>query len=122
MSEGTRHRGTAGVAAVIEALDQRLENEAEILDAFLLALARNQLPKEAWSKLHEAAKRDDRITELAFAFEGLALDRKLRREAHDQGRVRQARRILLRSRAAPAARRAGADPSQGHRGIRARWG
>ena len=39
MSEGTRHRGTAGVTAVIDSLDQRLENETEILDAFLLALA-----------------------------------------------------------------------------------
>jgi tetratricopeptide (TPR) repeat protein len=77
MSE-TRHRPTAGVGAVIDALDQRLENETEVLDAFLLALARNQLPKEAWNKLHEAAKRDDRVTELAFAFEGLAGDRKLR--------------------------------------------
>ena len=63
---------------MIDALDQRLENETEVLDAFLLALARNQLPKEAWNKLHDAAKRDDRVTELAFAFEGLAGDRKLR--------------------------------------------
>ncbi len=77
MSDNTRSR-SAGLSAVIEALEQRLENEGEVLDAFLLALARNQLPKEAWPKLYQAAQRDDRITELAFAFEGLAGDRKLR--------------------------------------------
>ena len=63
---------------MLTSLDERLENEVEVLDAFLLALARNQLPKEAWSKLHQAAQRDDRTAELAFAFEGLASDRKLR--------------------------------------------
>ncbi len=78
MSDSTRHRPTAGVSAVIDSLDERLENEGEVLSAFLLALSRNQLPKEAWDKLHLAAKRDDRVTELAFAFEGLAADRKLR--------------------------------------------
>ncbi len=77
MADSTR-RPTAGVAAVLASLDERLENEAEVLDAFLLALARNQLPREAWEKLHQAAQRDDRTTELAFAFEGLAGDRKLR--------------------------------------------
>ena len=71
-------RPTAGISAVLASLDQRLENETEVLDAFLLALARNQLPAEAWQKLHQAAQRDDRTTDLAFAFEGLAGDRKLR--------------------------------------------
>src|SRR5258708_2801048 len=74
----TNRRPTAGAAAVLASLDERLENEAEVLDAFLLALARNQLPGDAWEKLRRAAQRDDRTTELAFAFEGLAGDRKIR--------------------------------------------
>ncbi|HSQ67570.1 MAG TPA: hypothetical protein VLM85_30380, partial [Polyangiaceae bacterium] len=78
MTESTRHRPAAGLAAVLASLDERLENEVEVLDAFLLALSRNQLPPEAWGKLATAAQRDDRITELAFAFEGLAGDRKIR--------------------------------------------
>jgi len=78
MTEPTRHRPAAGVAAVLASLDERLENEADVLDSFLLALARNQLPREAWEKLYRAAQRDDRTADLAFAFEGLAGDRKLR--------------------------------------------
>ena len=78
MTEPTRHRPAAGIAAVLASLDERLENEVEVLDSFLLALARNQLPREAWEKLYGAARRDDRTAELAFAFEGLASDRKLR--------------------------------------------
>ncbi len=78
MTDQGRHRPTAGVAAVLASLEERLENEPDILDAFLLALARNQLPREAWEKLTSAAQRDDRLTELAFAFEGLAGDRKLK--------------------------------------------
>ncbi len=77
MTEPTR-RPAIGVAAVLASLDERLENEVDVLDSFLLALARNQLPREAWEKLHNAARRDDRTAELAFAFEGLAGDRKLR--------------------------------------------
>ena len=73
-----RNRATLGFAAVLASLDERLENEGEVLDAFLLALSRGQLPADAWSRLHGAAQRDDRLAELAFAYEQVAADRRLR--------------------------------------------
>ena len=73
-----RNRATLGFAAVLASLDERLENEGEVLDAFLLALSRGQLTPDAWPKLHASAQRDDRLAELAFAFEQVAADRRLR--------------------------------------------
>src|SRR5258707_7244856 len=78
MTEPTRHRPTAGITSVLAALDDKLENETDALDAFLLALARNQLPEGAWEKLHRAAERDGRTSEVAAAFDALSGDRKLR--------------------------------------------
>lgn len=58
--------------------ESRLENEEEIVDALLVALSRNQLDASVWQSLHEAAVRDDRVSELAFAYESLAAGRKLK--------------------------------------------
>jgi predicted Zn-dependent protease len=71
-------KGGTGLAAVLASLDQRLENEHDVLEAYLLALIRGQLTPEAWTKLFDAARRDDRMAELAFAFEELAQDRRLK--------------------------------------------
>ena len=76
--EPPRNRGGTGLAALLAQLDQRLDNESEVLGAFLLAMMRGQLPAEAWEKLSEAARRDDRMAELAFAFEELSQDRRLK--------------------------------------------
>lgn len=59
------------------ALDQKLQNEAEILDVLVTAAQRGQDPPELWAKLDAAAARDDRLAELAFAFERLSRDKKL---------------------------------------------
>ena len=59
-------------------LDDRLEHEAQVLDLLVVAQARGQANTELWDKLHSAALRDDRLTELAFAYEKLGQDRRVR--------------------------------------------
>ena len=64
--------------AGIPSFDSKLENEEEILDAFLLNLSKNQLDETIWQELHDAAVRHDRVSELAFAYESVSQGRKLK--------------------------------------------
>src|SRR5689334_2808600 len=59
------------------ALEQKLQNEAEILDVLVAAAQRGQDQPELWARLDAAAARDDRLAELAFAYERLSRDKKL---------------------------------------------
>ncbi|NUP07158.1 MAG: tetratricopeptide repeat protein [Polyangiaceae bacterium] len=59
-------------------LDDKLEHETQVLDLLIVAQARGQGHPELWDKLHSAALRDDRLTELAFAYEKLNQDRRVR--------------------------------------------
>jgi golgin subfamily B member 1 len=69
-----RQRGQPGTFT----FEGKLEKEEEILEALLLALARNQLPADVWSKLHLAAVRDDRLSELAFSYEAVSQGKRLK--------------------------------------------
>jgi tetratricopeptide (TPR) repeat protein len=69
-----RQRG----AAVSFTFETALENEGEVLDNLLGALARNQLPPVAWSNLHLAAVRDDRVAQLGEAYVAVAQGKRLR--------------------------------------------
>jgi golgin subfamily B member 1 len=60
------------------ALQQKLEAEAAILDILLSALGRGQPQETLWAELHKAAARDERLAELAFAYERLSHDKKLK--------------------------------------------
>ncbi|MFO0588788.1 MAG: tetratricopeptide repeat protein [Polyangiaceae bacterium] len=59
------------------ALEQPLQNEAEILDVLVTAAQRSQDSADLWDQLDAAAVRDDRLAELAFAYERLSRDKKL---------------------------------------------
>src|SRR3954467_12187737 len=54
---------------VAEALEQRLDNPAEVLDMLVTAVAKGEQPVDAWLRLHAAALQHDKIAELAFAYE-----------------------------------------------------
>jgi tetratricopeptide (TPR) repeat protein len=69
-----RQRGSAGAFT----FEGKLEKEEEILEGFLTAIVRNQLPPDAWTKLHLAAVRDERLSELAFAYEAVSLGKRLK--------------------------------------------
>lgn len=72
------HQSPRQSRAGIPSFEGKLENEEEVLDALLVALSKNQLEAEVWQELHEAAVRDDRVSELAFAYESVAQGRKLK--------------------------------------------
>ncbi|HEX2673944.1 MAG TPA: tetratricopeptide repeat protein, partial [Polyangiaceae bacterium] len=54
---------------VAEALEQRLDNPAEVLDMLVTAVAKGEQPVDAWLRLHAAASQHDKVAELAFAYE-----------------------------------------------------
>ena len=64
--------------AGIPSFEDTLENEEEVLDAIVSALAKNVLDPAIWRELHEAAVKHDRVSELAFAYESSAQSRKLK--------------------------------------------
>ena len=71
-------RPSLRVDTLASALEQTLENEAAVLDLLVSALARGQANEALWAQLHGSAQRDDRLAELAFAYERLARDKKLK--------------------------------------------
>jgi golgin subfamily B member 1 len=56
----------------------KVENEEQLLDAVLASLARGAFPPDAWERLHAAASRDGRTSELAFAFETVSQGKRLK--------------------------------------------
>lgn len=71
-------RPSLRIDTLASALEQKLENEAAILDLLVSALARGQGSEPHWEALHAAAQRDDRLAELAFSYERLSRDKKLK--------------------------------------------
>ncbi len=66
------------IETLASTLEQKLEDEAAILDVLVAALARGQGNEALWEQLHAAAARDDRTAELAFSYERLARDKKIK--------------------------------------------
>ncbi|AUX25403.1 hypothetical protein SOCEGT47_059480 [Sorangium cellulosum] len=58
------------------ALEQGIDNEPAALDVLVAAAAKGSPHPELWAKLHEAAARHDRFSELAFAYERLVGERR----------------------------------------------
>src|SRR5262249_11248459 len=71
-------RPSVRLDALGSALDQKLQNEAGVLDLLVSAHARGQAIDALWDKLHAAAQRDDRLSELAFAYERLSRDKRIK--------------------------------------------
>ena len=71
-------RGMASHSAGAFLFDTKIENEESLVDAMLASMARAALPSEAWDRLSDAAQRDDRLSEVAFAFESVSQGKRLR--------------------------------------------
>jgi golgin subfamily B member 1 len=81
-SEGGRRRAVSALALKLwemgEALESRVEKPSEVLDLLVMALGKGEDTAELWDKLHEAVIRNEQATELAFAYEGLAQDKRIK--------------------------------------------
>jgi hypothetical protein len=77
MPEPPRQRGSIP-PPVLASLDSNLHGEVDVLDALLTALTRDQLNPDLWGKLHGAAVRDNRMAELAFAYEALTQEKRVK--------------------------------------------
>jgi tetratricopeptide (TPR) repeat protein len=73
-----RQRGGSGQHPAAASFEEKLEQEERLLDGLLTQMARNILPADTWEKLHAAAQRDDRQSELAFAFESVSQSKRLK--------------------------------------------
>jgi tetratricopeptide (TPR) repeat protein len=71
-------RGASGTLPATLTFEAKLENEESILDAMLTLHAKGQLPSDAWDALHKAALRDERLSELAFAYESVSQGKRLK--------------------------------------------
>jgi tetratricopeptide (TPR) repeat protein len=72
-----RQRGSGQHSGAF-AFEAKLENEEQVLDALLASMARGPLPDGVWEKLHAAAQRDERLSELAFGFESASQGKRLK--------------------------------------------
>ncbi|MES1178928.1 MAG: tetratricopeptide repeat protein [Myxococcales bacterium] len=63
---------------VAEALEQRLDNPAEVLEMLVTAVAKGEQPIDAWQRLHAAAARHDKVAELAFAYEQTVSEKRVK--------------------------------------------
>ncbi len=71
-------RGGSGQSAGVFLFEAKIENEEPLLDAILGSMARAALPADAWDRLHAAARRDGRLSEVAFALEAVSQGKRLR--------------------------------------------
>ena len=58
--------------------EAKLKDEEPLLESVLAAIGRGVLPEGAWERLHAAAARDERLSELAFAFESVSQGKRIK--------------------------------------------
>src|SRR5262245_45133473 len=77
-SEPKTARGGWRIDTLAAQLRERLDNEAAVVDVLVVALGKGQSHPELWALLHEAARRDERLAELAFVYERITSERRFR--------------------------------------------
>ncbi len=63
---------------VAEALEQRLDSPADVLEMLVTAVAKGEQPVEAWQRLHAAALYHDKVADLALAYEHTASEKRIK--------------------------------------------
>lgn len=58
--------------------EAKLQDEEPLLESVLAAMNRGVLPEGVWERLHAAAQRDERMSELAFAFESVSQGKRIK--------------------------------------------
>src|SRR5580693_469868 len=72
-----RQRGS-GLLPGAFMFEAKLEDEEHLLDTWLASMPKGTVSADAWEKLHLAAQRDERLSELAFAFEAVSQSKRLK--------------------------------------------
>lgn len=78
MSNDSKRSGPVRLDSLAELLEGRHESEAAVLDALIGGLARGHSHPELWELMHAGARRDDRVSEVAFAYETALGEKKVR--------------------------------------------
>jgi tetratricopeptide (TPR) repeat protein len=78
MADTSRQQRASIPPQILATIEEKLEGEKVVLEAFLKAAARAPVDDDAWAKLHGAAVRDARTAELAFAYEAILQDKRLK--------------------------------------------
>lgn len=61
-----------------EALEERLDDPSSVLEILVNSAAKGEQAVETWERLHAAAKRFDKLGDLALAYEHLTLDKRIK--------------------------------------------
>ena len=61
-----------------EALEQSLDDPLEVLEVLVNSAAKGEQATETWDRLHDAAERFDRTSDLALAYEQVTQDRRIK--------------------------------------------
>ncbi len=61
---------------IAESLEERLDDPSSVLELLVNAVAKGELPSDAWERLHRAAARHDKVSDLAMAYEQVAGDKR----------------------------------------------
>ena len=57
------------LSEIADALEERLDDPGMVLELLVNAVAKGELPGDAWDRLHRAAVRHDKVSDLAMAYE-----------------------------------------------------
>jgi tetratricopeptide (TPR) repeat protein len=72
------------LSEVIEVLEERLDDPGMVLEMLVNAVAKGEVPTDAWDSLHRAAVRHDKVSDLAMAYEQVATDKRIKLLTGDQ--------------------------------------
>ena len=77
-------RITGSVPSFVElALSEKLENERDVLEAFVTLLSKGEIEPSWWERLHQASLRDRKQADVGFAFESLLADKRIQTLANN---------------------------------------
>jgi tetratricopeptide (TPR) repeat protein len=79
-TEGKRRASVLALklSDIAEALDERLDDPNMVLELLVNAVAKGELPSDAWDRLHRAAVRHEKVSDLAMAYEQVATDKRIK--------------------------------------------
>ncbi|MES1183500.1 MAG: tetratricopeptide repeat protein [Myxococcales bacterium] len=79
-TEGKRRASVLALklSEIAEALDERLDDPNMVLELLVNAVAKGELPSDAWDRLHRAAVRHEKVSDLAMAYEQVATDKRIK--------------------------------------------